>query len=93
MDKGQRCEAERSERRDEIVNEDMLRDKGASRLRGKEKILSRRDFARSELGELLLLYFDKYRRAKYWKAIARADFAVKPPLTACAISWIQFLHV
>ena len=23
-------------------------------------------------------------------AIARADFAVKPPLTACAISWIQF---
>ena len=27
MDEGQRCEAERSERRDEIVSEDMLRDK------------------------------------------------------------------
>ena len=56
---------ERSERRDEIVSEDMLRDKGASRLRGEEKFLSRRDFARSELGELLLVYFDKYRRVKY----------------------------
>ena len=65
MDEGQRCEAERSERRDERVSEDMLRDKGALRLRGEEKFLSRRDFARSELGELLLVYFDKYRRAKY----------------------------
>ena len=27
MDKGQQCEAERSERRDEIVSEDMLGDK------------------------------------------------------------------
>ena len=27
MDEGQRCEAEWSERRDEIVSEDMLRDK------------------------------------------------------------------
>ena len=65
MDEGQRCEAERSKRRDEIVSEDMLRDKGASRLRGEEKFLSRRGFARSELGELLLVYFNKYRRAKY----------------------------
>ena len=65
MDEGQRCEAERSKRRDKIVSEDMLRDKGASRLRGKEKFLSRRDFTRSELGELLLLYFNKYRRVKY----------------------------
>ena len=65
MDEGQRCEAERSKRRDEIVSEDMLRDKGASRLRGKEKFLSQRDFARSELGELLLVYFDKYRLVKY----------------------------
>ena len=46
MDEGQRCEAERSERRDEIVSEDMLRDKGALKLRGEEKFLSRRDFAR-----------------------------------------------
>ena len=37
MDKGQRCEVERSERRDKIVSEDMLRDKGALRLRGEEK--------------------------------------------------------
>ena len=65
MDEGQRCEAEQSKRRDEIVSEDMLRDKGALRLRGEEKFLSQRDFARSELGELLLVYFDKYRRAKY----------------------------
>ena len=28
MDEGRRCEAERSERRDEIVSGDMLRDKG-----------------------------------------------------------------
>ena len=34
MDEGQGCEAARSEKRDEIVSEDMLRDKGASRLRG-----------------------------------------------------------
>ena len=68
MDEGQRHEAERSERRDEIVSEDMLRDKRgvkAKRQRGKEKFLSWRDFARSELGELLLVYFDKYRWAKY----------------------------
>ena len=65
MDEGQRCEVARSEKRDEIVSEDMLRDKGASRLRGERSFLSRRDFARSELGELLLVYFDKYRRAKY----------------------------
>ena len=65
MDEGQRCEAEQSKRRDEIVSEDMLRDKGALRLRGEEKFLSQRDFARSELGELLLVYFDKYRRVKY----------------------------
>ena len=65
MDEGQRCEAEQSERRDEIVSEDMLRDKGAPRLRGEEKFLSQRDFARSELGVLLLVYFDKYRRVKY----------------------------
>ena len=65
MDEGQRCEAERSERRDEIVSEDMLRDKGAPRLRGEEKFLSRRDFARSELGNFFFFFFDKYRRAKY----------------------------
>ena len=65
MDKGQRCEAEQCERRDEIVSKDMLRDKGVSRLRGEEKCLSWRGFARSELGELLLVYFNKYRWAKY----------------------------
>ena len=37
MDEGQQCEAERCERRDEIVSKDMLRDKGALRLRGEEK--------------------------------------------------------
>ena len=37
MDKGQRCEAEQCKRRDEIVSEVMLRDKGALRLRGEEK--------------------------------------------------------
>ena len=35
MDEGQQCEAERSERRDEIVSEDMLRDKrGVEALQG-----------------------------------------------------------
>ena len=43
----------------------MLRDKGASRLRSEEKCLSHGGFAKSELGELLLVYFDKYRWAKY----------------------------
>ena len=63
MDEGRRCEVERSERRDEIVSEDMLRDKRG--VEAKRSFLSRRDFARSELGELLLVYFDKYRRVKY----------------------------
>ena len=40
VDEGQQCEAERSERRGNIVSEDMLRDKGASRLRGEEKCSS-----------------------------------------------------
>ena len=37
VDEGQRCEVERCERQDKIVSEDMLRDKGALRLRGEEK--------------------------------------------------------
>ena len=53
-----------SERRDEIVSEDMLRDKGVLRLRSEAKCLSRGGSARSELGELLLLYFDKYSSSK-----------------------------
>ena len=51
--------------RGNIVSEDMLRDKGALRLRGEEKCSSRGGSGRSELGELLLVYFDKYRQAKY----------------------------
>ena len=54
-----------SERQDNIVSEDMLRDKGALRLRSEEKCSSRGGSARSELGELLLVYFDKYRQAIY----------------------------
>ena len=50
MDEGQRCEVEQSKRQDETVSKDMLRDKGASRLRGEGKFLSQRGFARSELG-------------------------------------------
>ena len=56
---------ERSKRQGNIINKDMLKDKGASRLRGEEKCPSRGGSGRSELGELLLVYFDKYRRAKY----------------------------
>ena len=56
---------ERSERRGNIISEDMLRDKGALRLRGEEKCSSRGGSGRSELGELLLFYFAKYRRTKY----------------------------
>ena len=47
------------------MSEDMLRDKGVSRLRGEEKCSSRGGSWRSELGELLLVYFTKYRWAKY----------------------------
>ena len=54
MDEGQQCEAERSERQDEIVSEDMLRDKGASRLRGEEKFLSRRDLRGLNWGNFFL---------------------------------------
>ena len=25
--------------------------------------------------------------------LSHVDFVVKPPLAACAISWIQFLHI
>ena len=56
---------EQSERRDDMVSEDMLRDKGASRLRSEEKCSRQGGSARSELGELLLVYFNKYRWAKY----------------------------
>ena len=56
---------EQSERQDDIVSEDMLRDKGALRLRSEEKCSSQGGSARSELGELLLVYFHKYRWAKY----------------------------
>ena len=47
------------------MSKDMLRDKRASRLRSEEKCFSQRGSARSELGELLLAYFDKYRWVKY----------------------------
>ena len=65
VDEGQRCEAEWSKRRGDIVSEGMLRDKGASRLRGEEKCSSRGGSGRYEQGELLLFYFAKYRRTKY----------------------------
>ena len=43
MDEDQRCEAERSERRDEIVSEDMLRDKwGVEAKRRREVFKSER---------------------------------------------------
>ena len=77
----------------DIVSEDMLRDKGALRLRGEEKCSSRGGSGRSELGELLLVYFDKYRRAEYQMAIAHMDFAVKPLLASWSISWVQYFHV
>ena len=67
VDEGQRCKAERSERQDEIVSEDRLRDeRGVEAKRRREVFLKvGRDFARSELRELPLVYFDKYRRVKY----------------------------
>ena len=43
----------------------MLRDKGVLRLRSEEKCSSQGGSVRSELGELLLVYFTKYRQAKY----------------------------
>ena len=38
MDEGRRCEAERSERRDEIVSEDMLRDKGGVEVKRRREV-------------------------------------------------------
>ena len=58
-----------SKRRGNIVSKDMLRDKRASRLRSEEKCSGQRGSVRSELGELLLVYFGKYRQAKYEMAI------------------------
>ena len=43
----------------------MLRDKEVSRFRSEEMCSSQGGSVRSELGELLLVYFDKYRQAKY----------------------------
>ena len=43
----------------------MLRDKGVSRFRSEEMCSSRGGSARSELGGPLLVYFNKYRQAKY----------------------------
>ena len=40
VNKGQQCEAEQSKRRGNIISNNMLRDKGASRLRGEEKCSS-----------------------------------------------------
>ena len=51
--------------RGDIISDNMLRDKGALRFRGEEKCSSQGGSGRSELGELLLVYFDKYRQAKY----------------------------
>ena len=49
----------------DIVSKDMLRDKRGLRLRSEEKCSSQGGSVRSGLGELLLVYFDKYRWAKY----------------------------
>ena len=38
MDEGQRCEAEQSERRDEIVSEDMLRDKRGTEAKRRREV-------------------------------------------------------
>ena len=71
----------------------MLRDKKASGHRSEEKCSGQGGSARSELGELLLVYFNKYRGAKYWMAIMHVDITVKSLLAAWLISWVQFLHV
>ena len=47
------------------MSEDMLRDKKLLRLRSEEKCSGQGGSVRSELGELLLVYFNKYRQAKY----------------------------
>ena len=49
----------------DIVSKDMLGDKRGLRLRSEEKCSSQGGSVRSGLGKLLLVYFDKYRWAKY----------------------------
>ena len=56
---------EQSERQGDVVRKDILRDKRALRLRSEEKCSGWGGSARSELGELLLVYFNKYRWAEY----------------------------
>ena len=57
------------------------------RLRSEEKCSGQRGSVKSELGGgLLLVYFGKYRWAKYWMAIACTDITVKLPLAMWLIS-------
>ena len=54
-----------SKRQGSIVSGDMLRDQRVSKLRSEEKCSGQRGSARSALGGLHLVYFSKYRWAKY----------------------------
>ena len=66
MDEGQRCEAEWSKRRDEIVSKDMLRDKRGVEAKRRREVFKVRETLRGlNWGNFFLFYFDKYRRAKY----------------------------
>ena len=44
MDEGQRCEAERSERRDKIASKDMLRDKRGAEVKRRRGEEAKRSF-------------------------------------------------
>ena len=66
MDEGQRCEAERSERRGEIVSEDMLRDKRGVEAKRRREVFKIGETLRGlNWGNFFFVFFDKYRRAKY----------------------------
>ena len=88
-----KCEVRQSKRQGNRVSEYMLRDKRHWGLGVKRSVQVKRALAKSELGELLLLYFSNYRWAKYGMAIMCADIMVKPLLAMWPISWIQYLHV
>ena len=76
-----------------IVSKDMLRDKRCQGLGVKRSVQVKEALQSLNWGELLLVYFDKYRWAKYEMAIVHVDITVKLLLALWLISWIQYLHV
>ena len=75
-----------SEGQGNIIGEDMLGDKRHQGLGVKRSVQVKEALQSLNWGGLLLVYFGKYRWAKYWMAIACTDITVKLPLAVWLIS-------